>query len=130
MWRLDTTPYGVVVQAEGKPKLVDYDVKRSLATILFNSELKLTAQQAFEAKDLADRITRSDGSVLVDRQDLARLKAAYEAVRSPTMDDLELLRRIRDIPKVEVEETGGQNGEARGGSTAEASVLASTRTNP
>ncbi len=127
MWRLDTTPYGVVVQSEGKPKLVDYDVKGSFAAILFNGDLKLTAQQGFEAKDLVDRIARSDASVLVDRQDLARLKVAYEAVRSPRIEDLELLRRIRDIPAVEVTETSSQNGEAHDG-PAEARVLASTVT--
>jgi hypothetical protein len=128
MWRLDVTDYDVIVSVEGRPTPKPYNVKRSYGAILFNPALQLTAQQAFEAKDLTDRIKRAETSLLVDRQDKARLQAAYEAVRSPTMDDLELLRRIRDIPKVEVEETAAQNGDGHGTDPAEARVLASTLT--
>ena len=103
MWRLDLSPYEFVVRVDGKAASRPYDVKGSYATVLFNPALQLTVPQAFEAKELIDRISEANGSLLLDKQDYMRLQRSVDALRAPAIEDLELLRRIRDAEKVEVE---------------------------
>ena len=106
VWTLDLSPYYVDVIAPGEngseKVKAEFDVKGSLSSILFNPALNLTVPQAFEAKDLADRIQAASGFVLLDRMDKVRLDQAYNAIRSPNINSLVLLMRIRDMESVEV----------------------------
>jgi hypothetical protein len=101
-WKVDLRNYKVQVgEDDGKPVMDDYDVKDSLCRLLFHPDLKLTVEQAFQQKDLVDRIRAAKTSVIVDFFEFQRMRAAYEILRSPSEDDLEFLRRIRDAELVE-----------------------------
>ena len=116
MWKIDLRPYDVEVASigddgrvemeNGKPVMVkdDFDVKGSMASILFNQELKLNVDETFQAKDLADKIRGSNSSVLVDGAELGKLQAAYKIIKGIPEQQLEFFRRIRDAEEVEVEE--------------------------
>ena len=117
MYKLDVRDYEVMVDkvdeatgrlviVKGRPVKVadDFDVKGSLAGMLFNPELRLTVPESFEMKDLADKIRGANHYVLLDSAEMAKLKRAYDAVKSPPETALECLRRIRDAEKVEVKE--------------------------
>jgi len=81
-----------------------YDVKESLATILFSQELKLTIDEAFDAKKLADKIRSHDGSILVDNLEMGKLRRAYGLIKAPGEHELEFFSRIRDAEEVDVAE--------------------------
>lgn len=117
MYKLDVRDYevevdkvdevtGRLVIARGRPVKVkdQFDVKGSLAGMLFNQELRLTVPESFEMKDLADKIRAAKTHVLLDSAEMARLKRAYDAVKAPPETALECLRRIRDAEKIEVKE--------------------------
>ena len=105
MWRLDVSPYDVTVDGPDGPAVREFDVKGSISILLFNPALQLEVPQAFEAKDLLDRINATDDAILLDKADMARLRRAYDAFRAPHPNALELLRRIRDAETVDVEAT-------------------------
>lgn len=97
---------GRLVVVKGRPVKVadDFDVKGSLAGMLFNPELKLSVPESFDMKDLADKIRGANTHVLLDSAEMAKLKRAYDVVKSPPETALECLRRIRDAEKIEVKE--------------------------
>jgi hypothetical protein len=79
-----------------------YDVKGSLASLLFNGDQKLTVDEALDNKVLADKIRKAGDSILLDRMDFARIRRAYSSFISPTEDDLEMFRRIKEAASTEV----------------------------
>ena len=97
---------GQLVIVKGRPvKVADqFDVKGSLAGMLFNPALQLTVPESFDMKDLADKLRGANSHVLLDSAEMARLKRAYDVVKSPPETALECLRRIRDAEKIEVKE--------------------------
>ena len=82
----------------------DFDVKGSMASILFNAELKLSVDETFKNKDLADSIRAADGYILVDGAELMKLQAAYQIVKGVPEQQLEFFARIRDAEEVGVAE--------------------------
>jgi hypothetical protein len=107
VWKIDVRPYQVQVGEDlktGKPVMDDYDVKGSLSRLLFHPELKLTVDQAFQQKDLVDRIRAAGDFVIVDVFEMQRIRAAYGVLRSPDEQDLEFFRRIRDAEELEAGE--------------------------
>ena len=109
-WKINLKEYNFVgrVRDEGGnvvQRTMPYDVKESLALILFNQELKLSIEESFKAKDLADKIRASqNGSVIVDAMEMARIRQAYNIVKGPGEHELEFFRRIKDAEEVEMEE--------------------------
>ena len=82
----------------------DFDVMGSMASILFNAELKLSVDETFKNKDLADDIRAADGYILVDGVELMKLQAAYQIVKGVPEQQLEFFARIRDAEEVGVAE--------------------------
>ena len=105
MWRLDMTGYEVTVETPDGPSKGTFDVKGSLEQMLFNTRLQLEIPEAFKALDLIERIKAAEVHILLDKDDHARLMRAYGALRAPHINAMELLRRIRDAERVEVEAT-------------------------
>ena len=124
-WRIDVRNYEVEVPKMneqtgqpvikgGRPVMVkdDFDVKDSLAAILFNRELDLTIEKTFEAKELADKIRAAKGKyVIVDQKDMDRIRAAYNVIKSPPEIQLEFFARIRDAEEVDLEPAKGKDDE-------------------
>lgn len=101
-WKIDLTPYKV----DGPGP--EYDVKGSMRSLLFHPGQELTVDQAFENAELAKRIKASNGSIVLDKDDMRRLMRAYGAMRAPAEDDLEFFRRIKEAEEIEVAEVKGE----------------------
>lgn len=118
MWKLDITDYeveveeidertGRIIMENGRPKKVKdvFDMRGSLENILFNPALQLSPQEAFDARDLSDKIKDCTKThVLLTAGEMGRLRRAYDEVRGPSPNSLECLRRIRDAEEVEPKE--------------------------
>ena len=109
-WKINLKEYNFTgrVRDEGGnivTRTLPYDVKESLALILFNQDLKLSIDESFRSKDLADKIRASEnGSIIVDSAEMAKIKQAYNIVKGPGEHELEFFRRIKDAEEVEMEE--------------------------
>lgn len=93
-WTIDLRPYKV----PGGP---EYDVKGSMATLLFHPDQKLTVDEALDNKVLAEKIRKAGDKILVDRLDYGRLRRAYAAMTAPNEEDLEFFRRIKEAASTE-----------------------------
>lgn len=96
MKKIDLTPYKV-----GED---DYKVKEVLVSVLFNAELRLNARAVIEQDALAKKIEASNGSVLLEDADYARVKKAVETVSSYGRGDLQFVERVLNAPDVPVKE--------------------------
>jgi len=115
-WRIDVRPYPISIVSidedgkmeteDGRPIMVEdeFDVKGSLAAILFNPTLQLKPQEGFEAHDLAKKIRAADGHVILDSRERGMVTRAYEALRGVTENQIEFLRRISEAEEVTMEE--------------------------
>ena len=113
VWRIDVRNYKVEVadrDAAGNPimergrmKMVrdDFDVKGSLASILFNQELRLSVEETFEAKEVADKIRAAKDYVLLDSKEMDRVRASYKVIKGIPEQQLEFFKRIRDAEEIE-----------------------------
>jgi len=109
VWKIDLKKYAVEVQGKDekgniKPMKTSFDVKESLASILFIADLRLGIDEAFKAKELADKIRKAGEHVLLDNAEMDRLRASYNVSKGPAEHELEFFRRIRDAVEVEAAE--------------------------
>ena len=85
------------------PIAQEYEVKQSIINVLFT--LKVSAREAWERRDpLADKIKLHDGEVLLETEEYAMLLKAFEQFQDPGRNEQELLKRVFEAEKVEMEE--------------------------
>jgi len=80
------------------------DVADNLASMLFHTELKLAPEEMFKAKELADKIRAANGTVLVDKIEMERIKRSYALLKGLPERFIEFLSRIRDAEEVSLKE--------------------------
>jgi hypothetical protein len=98
MRKLDLTPYDV----GGKEP---YNVKMSISNALYNPELRLGYKALLENAKLADKIENANGSVLLEEEEYARIRKAFEAITTFTKSDVGLVKRVmEETPEVNVKE--------------------------
>lgn len=88
------------------PEFLDiaYAVKDSLIELLFAKDLQLTGVELVERDEIAQKIASCDGCLLLEEAEWAKLNRATELVRGLGRSDVELVKRIVNAGKVEVEE--------------------------
>lgn len=103
MKKINTTTYKVHVRStEGEVKEIDYGMKDSIVTILFNPELKLSAVDLLKQNKLAEKVANSVDELLLEEEEYTRIKSALDAVRGLGRNDVEFVIRILEAETVEV----------------------------
>lgn len=106
-YKLDISEFQVEDFAPDQGKVVpmNYGVRPALVGILLNPQLNLTGIDVFNRYPLASRIKNSDNEViLLDSEEYGWFKTAIAAVKGFGINDVELIRRIRNAPEVDIEE--------------------------
>jgi hypothetical protein len=105
MRELKLTNYTVRVREEsGNWVELPYVVRDSIVELLLSRELRLSGRELLKHDDLARKINTSpDGSILLEEEEWATMVQAIETVHGLGRTDVELVRRILDAPKVEVQ---------------------------
>jgi hypothetical protein len=112
---LDLTPYKIKVTGrsrtgEVETKETDYDVKASIALILFHPDLKVSARESIKRDELCNKIETAGDSILLEEADWQKIKEAVEIV-TVGRNDVKFILRVLEAPEIKVkkdsEETGG-----------------------
>ncbi len=86
------------------PMELPYEVKDSIVGLLFHPELKLGGMELLKQNELAGKILNSeDPDVLLEEAEYEQIKRAINVVKGFGRNEVELVRRILEAPKVEVE---------------------------
>lgn len=89
---------------EGGTKEVEYATKNFLIAAFLHPQLRLTGRELLARRKLVDEIEQCDGTLLVEEADYLKMKQAFETVQGFTLNDMELVERVLEAKKVEVEE--------------------------
>jgi hypothetical protein len=108
MREVDLTPYKVMVSrrtetGEIKIEQTDYDLKSSIAGILFLPDLKISGREAVKRDKLCEKIEAADGSILLEEADWKKIVEAIEALPQVGRNDVKFVERILDAPEVSVD---------------------------
>lgn len=115
-WKIDIRPYkvmtpdmdekGMLKMARGRPVMLEdeFDVQGSLADILFNRDMNLKAEEAFEAYDVAKKIRAAKTHVVLDSKEMSLVRRSYEALRGVSENMVEFCRRIKDAEEIQLGE--------------------------
>jgi len=105
MRKIDLKPYDVEVQIDEKTtKTVPFQIKESLTVLLFHPSLELDGREIILRDKLANKIEEANDEILLEETDYSKIKLAAERVKGLNRNSVELLKRIFDAKKVEVEE--------------------------
>ena len=119
-FKIDVRPYtvqipdfdekGTLKTKGGKPVMKDddFDVQGSLCDILFNRELENKPQDAFKAHDLAVKIRAAKSYVILDKDEMAMVRRAYDALKGVGENMIEFLKRIKDAEEISLKEAEGE----------------------
>jgi len=90
------------------PKEVPYGMRQGLAGCLLHGELRLNGVQLFERYPLAQRIkSEESNTLLLDDEEYSWLRSAVESIHGFGEYDYQMLERIFNAVKVEVQEKEG-----------------------
>lgn len=104
MRRIDLTDYETEVLTEDGIKTIPYNVKESIDLAMYHPDLKLGWRELFENDRVAQKIKSANGSVLLEESEYTSIKRVFETIQGFRKQDLELVRRVLEAPKVEVTE--------------------------
>jgi gamma-glutamylcysteine synthetase len=102
--RIDLTDYETEVLTEDGMKTIPYNVKESIDLAMYHPDLKLGWRELFENDRVAQKIKSANGSVLLEESEYTSIKRVFETIQGFRKQDLELVRRVLEAPKVEVTE--------------------------
>lgn len=105
MRQIDLSNYSVRVRDE-KGMWIDlpYEVKDSIIEMLFARDLQLSGRELLKRDELARKLSAcADGNVLLEEEEWNKLVMAVETVKGLGRPDVELVHRILEAPKIEVE---------------------------
>lgn len=110
MFRIDVTEYSFTAKTpDGQTVSTPYDVKDSMATILLNPQQKLNGTSLLRSNMIAEKILKAEGSVLLEDAEYQTLRNAADTTVGFDRQDVELVRRIMDAPRIEVKEATDDN---------------------
>lgn len=105
MRRIDLTSYDVTVpDGRGGEDTLPYDIRGSLADGMYHPDLKLNYKDLFTHDRIAQKILKSEGSVLLEDSEYERVKFMIETVKGFRKEDVEFVRRVMEAPEVTVKE--------------------------
>ena len=105
MRKLNVTQYEIkVLQPDGKQKELPYDVKEMIIQLMFHPDLKLGGVDLLKQNIIAEKILKADIDVLLEEEEYNKVKQAINSFRGFTKNEVELVRRVTDCPKIEVKE--------------------------
>lgn len=106
MRQLDLSNYTVHLRnQDGKYVDSPYEVKDSLIELMMARDLQLSGTELLKRNELAQRILNcEDGHILLEEEEWGKLERAINTIKGLSRADVELVRRILEAPKIEVEE--------------------------
>jgi hypothetical protein len=102
MRKINLLPYLVEIDNKGTTK--PFDVRGSIAACLYHPDLKLYARDLLDNDRLAQKIKAATDFVLVEDAEYEKVKAAFETIKGFEINDVELVKRVLEAEKVEVQE--------------------------
>lgn len=105
MRKINIEPYYIDgIDSKNKITPLPYNVKGSLAGILFHPDLKIGGQELLLRGKLAEKIEIAENEILIEDSDYAKLKKAVETITGYIQNDIEFVKRVLEAEEVEVTE--------------------------
>ena len=98
---------GKVRGGDGNPVDVTapYHVKDSILNLMFIRDLQLSGAELVKQNVLAMKLEQcKDSEILLEDEEYQRIKKAIDTFRGFSRNDVELVRRVNEAEKVEVEQ--------------------------
>jgi hypothetical protein len=109
-YKLDLTDYTIPIDVGGEePELISYNIRKAIVGLLTHTELRLNGLQLVERYQLIQRIKdESVSTLLLNEQEYGWLRFSTEVVHGFGEYDYEMLTRVFNAERVEVETNGEQ----------------------
>jgi hypothetical protein len=111
-YRVMEGPMQRIPQPDGsikEEKLPDvmYDMKQSIANLLFNPDLHLDFRMAIEHDRIARKVEAAGDEVVLEEAEYAKIKTAVDLFKGYDRKDLEFIHRVRDAPEIDANSPQG-----------------------
>lgn len=105
MRKIDVRSYKVTVALpDGTKSEDDYITKDSLCICLLHPALQLTGMELLNRVKIKDKIESAGEYVLLEEDEYAKLKTAFETIQGFSANDVEMVRRVLEAEEIQVEE--------------------------
>uniref|UniRef100_A0A6M3LCT3 Uncharacterized protein n=1 Tax=viral metagenome TaxID=1070528 RepID=A0A6M3LCT3_9ZZZZ len=105
MRKLDLKSYTVEVRdAGGKVITIPYDFKESVIQLMFHPNLRLSGKALLETNIVTEKLMKADKEILLEEEEYNKIKSAIDGFEGFSKNEVELVKRITNCPKIEVKE--------------------------
>lgn len=104
-YKIDLQDYRIKSIVDGKIEIIDYGIKEVMANIICHPMLKHTGYKFYQVSKVADKIaTCKKDYIVLDSSEYAMVKESFDKFEGFGRNDSEMVRRVYEAEKVEVEE--------------------------
>ena len=105
MRKLNLENYIVSVRdIEGKLNNIPYAFKDAIINLMFHPDLKLSGKALLEANIVAEKILEADKEIILEEDEYNKVKNAIDSFQGFTRNEVELVKRVSECPKIDVKE--------------------------
>ena len=88
----------------GELETQPYDFKDAIINLMFHPDLKLSGTRLLETNIIAEKIMKADKEIMLEEADYNKIKSAVDSFTGFTRNEVELVKRVTDCPKIDVKE--------------------------
>jgi len=89
---------------KGKLNDIPYDFKDAIINLMFHPDLKLSGSKLLETNILAEKIMEADDEIMLEEAEYNKIKHAIDSFHGFTKNEVELVKRVSNCPKIDVKE--------------------------
>jgi len=105
MRKLKLENYTVSLRNEqGKLNDIPYDFKDAIINLMFHPNLRLSGTKLLETNIIAEKIMEADKEIILEEEEYNKVKSAIDSFNGFTRNEVELVKRVSECPKIDVKE--------------------------
>ena len=89
---------------QGEFETAPYGFKDSIINLMFHPNLKLSGKALLETNILAEKIMEADKEIMLEEAEYNRVKSAVDSFKGFTRNEVGLVKRVTECPKIDVKE--------------------------
>jgi len=89
---------------QGELETAPYAFKDAIINLMFHPDLRLSGTKLLEANILAEKIIKTDKEIILEEEEYNKVQNAVDSFKGFTRNEVELVKRVSECPKIDVKE--------------------------
>jgi len=105
MRKLNLENYEITFRdTQGELQTAPYAFKDAIINLMFHPDLRLSGTELLKTNILAEKIMKADKEIILEEDEYNKVKSAIDSFKGFGRNEVELVKRVTECPKINVKE--------------------------